>query len=739
MNRFFLIALLALLISTFARAQEASSTTTYDLYISDTTVNYTGKVRHAMAINGQIPGPVLHFREGDTAVIRVHNTMMHESSVHWHGLLLPNEMDGVPYLTTPYIKPHSTFTYKFPLRQSGTYWYHSHTMLQEQSGLYGSIVIHPRDKKPLADEEVVLLFSDWSNEKPHEILKTLRRNDGGSEWYSIKKGYPQSLDKLIQHKAWGERVKGGLERMPPMDLSDVLYDRFLLNGQPKVDLSHLKPGSTVRLRVINGSSSTYMYLQYAGGKMELVSADGIDVQPVQIDRILIGIAETYDFVIRVPMHGRYELRATAQDVSGYASAYIGHGDTIAAPTIPRPNVWKMSEMMMGMAVNMPGQMDHGNMKGMEGMDHSGHGMKMDMDMPMDHSKHMMGKDTMKMDMDMPMNHSKHSLKKDTGMVVFNYNMLRALAPTTFDSSKPVRKMTLRLTGNMYRYVWSINNVPLSKADKIAIKRGEVVEVTLKNETMMNHPMHLHGHFFRVLNEQGDYSPLKHTVDVPPMTSITIVFDAVEDKDWFFHCHVLYHMMSGMGRIFHYEGSTRDTVLQAFPLKKLLKEEKEWFFYGSVAAKSHIAELQANYINLNNAFRVEADANYSGQYEIEGSYERYINGWLRPYVGFSATRQEYFNVFNNRKLFEQDFSLPVVGLRYTLPFFVEADLRVNLKGRVRLQLEGEQWLLPRLFLNWRANTDWEYHTDLLYMLSKRFSLSAGYDSRYKFGGGLVMRF
>uniref|UniRef100_F4C153 Multicopper oxidase type 3 n=2 Tax=Sphingobacteriaceae TaxID=84566 RepID=F4C153_SPHS2 len=789
-------------------AEGPGKTVTYHLYVSDTTVNYANnKEVKGIAVNGQIPAPTLEFTEGDTAVIYVHNRLHHhETSTHWHGLLLPNIEDGVPYLTTPPIKPGGVRKFVFPLKQSGTYWYHSHTMLQEQSGLYGPILIHPRKKTHPVDHEVVLLLSDWTNENPSEVHRTLRRNDPASEWYTIKKGYAQSLDKLISHGSYFQRVKSAWTRMPAMDLSDVYYDAFLVNGKRSIDLSQYKPGDRLRVRVINGSSSTYFYLNYGGGKIRLISADGLDVTPISIDKILIGTAETYDFLITVPSDGAYELRATPQDVSGSTSVFIGSGEKVMARNISRPDVWNMDKMMMDMTVNFPGRMkmsgmDHGTMENMdmEGMDmggmeeknkapkkvsrkkqpptdnqHSGHDMKMDDGIKMkdslqkqDHRGHKkesndVGKMKMEPDSADHMAHRRHMEESkpsekaidhsmhgemtgrqmgpdSTEEVVFNYDMLKALEKTTFDPARPKKNYHLTLTGNMYRYVWSINKKVLSEADMINIKKGEVVQFTLENTTMMNHPMHLHGHFFRVLNKNGEYSPLKHTVDVPPMTSVTIEFSADEEKDWFFHCHILYHMMSGMARIVHYEGSERDTALADAPLKNLFKEDRQWFFYGSLAAKSHMSELQANYFNSRNAFRVEANANYDGQYEAEVSYERYLNDWLRPYVGFRGLQQKYYNVFNGRQTFEQDYELPVLGFRYTLPFFIEADVSVNMKGRVRGELEGEQWLLPRMFFNWRANTDKEYHLDLEYMLAKKISLSAGYDSRYRWGGGLLVRF
>ena len=743
----------------------------YHLYVNDTLANISGNKKvSALAINGQIPAPTLYFTEGDTAVIHVHNLMHHETSIHWHGLLLPNKEDGVPYLTTAPVEPGGQYTFTFPLIQSGTFWYHSHTMFQEQSGLYGSIVIQPRTKTYEVDKEFVLLLSDWTDENPGRVLNALKRNDPASEWYSIKKGYAQSLDKLIQHKGLGNRLKNGWKRMPPMDLSDVYYAAFLANGKRKESIPDLKPGDKVRLRVINGSASTYFYLHSGAGKLELISSDGIDVKPIKIDRLLMGIAETYDFLLTVPTDKTMELRATAQDVSGFASLYLGKGDTLSAAPIPKPNVWNMDEMMMGMAVNFPNRMNHSAM-GMGKMDHSKMNMEpaekkqpagkpekgheaIEMD-KMDHSKMNMeptekkqpagksekgneGMDMGKMD-HRKMNMDEMQMGKTDSLTIFNYDLLSAQQKTTFDSSKPVRTVHLKLTGSMYRYVWSINNKVLSQADKISIKRGEVVRFELENTTMMNHPMHLHGHYFRVLNKNGDFSPLKHTLDVPPMTSITIEFDATEEKDWFFHCHVLYHMMSGMARIVEYQGSSRDTSLARYPLKNLLKEDKMCFFYGSIAAKSHMAEAKANFINRSNAIRFEGNYNYGSQYEANISYERYIGDWLRPYIGFGAVKQRYYNIFNGEQTFEQDFDLPVIGVRYTLPFFIDADLRVNSNGRVRFALEGEEWLLPKLFFNWRINTDKEYHLDVEYMLGKYISLSGGYDSRYKLGGGLLVRF
>ncbi len=271
----------------------------YDLYVTDTMVNFTGKRRHAIAINGQIPAPILEFTEGDTAIIRVHNLMKMETSIHWHGILLPNKEDGVPYLTTSPVEPGETYTFTFPLIHSGTYWYHSHTMVQEQSGLYGSIVIHPAQPEPQL-KEYVLLLSDWTDENPHQVMRYLKR---GGEWYAIKKGALQSYGEAIAAGAFKDKLKQEWQRMPAMDVSDVYYNKFLLNGQETNEFKDAKPGEVIRLRIINGSASTYFNLQYANSYMRIIAADGINVTPVNVNKLEIAIAETYDVLITVPETG----------------------------------------------------------------------------------------------------------------------------------------------------------------------------------------------------------------------------------------------------------------------------------------------------------------------------------------------------------------------------------------------------------------------------------------------------
>ncbi|HIE56074.1 MAG TPA: copper oxidase, partial [Chromatiaceae bacterium] len=610
-------------------------------------------------------------------IIRVHNKMDVETSIHWHGILLPNQYDGVPYVTTMPILPGESYTFTFKLRQSGTYWYHSHTNLQEQRGMYGAIVIYPKKPDLIVDRDLVLVLSDWTDEDPYEVLRTLKR---GSEWYSIKKGTVQSWNRVISHHAVRDRLRQSFMRMPPMDLSDVYYDLFLVNGKPSIQFSNLRPGQRIRLRVINGSTSTYFYLQFAGGPLTIIGADGLPIKPVTVDRLLIAVAETYDFLIHVPSGGGYEFRATAHDGSGYSSAFIGSGIRVSAPDIPKPNLFKMFSNIMK-------SMDHTD------MDMDGHDAMNDIK---------------------EQNHGRETTQK--GIKLLSYSMLRAVRSTRLPTDHPLREIVLTLTGNMERYVWSFDNKTLSEADKILIRRGENVRIVLVNKTMMHHPIHLHGHFFRLINGQGNYAPLKHTVDVAPMKKTIIEFEANEDKDWFFHCHILYHLVAGMARIIHYEGSIIDPALEE--AKKKSKDEMEdddFFFWGDISFLTHMSEGTLMASNTRNSLSLEWDWDWHDAYEIEPLYIRYIDRFLQLYVGGDFSDEE---------------DLGVLGLRYLLPLYVWTDLRIDHKGDFRLQLETEVHIFPRMFLHGFINTDKEWQYGLEYVVTKWLSIVATHDSDYK---------
>ena len=722
-------------------SQQAKHRVEYDLYIDQLEVNFSGKKRMALAINGTIPGPVLHFTEGDTAIIRVHNKLNNqETSTHWHGLLVPNEQDGVPDLTTAAIKAGETHTFTFPLIQSGTYWYHSHTMLQEQSGIYGSIVIHPKNWK--TEKEEVLMLSDWTDENPYEVLRNLKR---GLDWYSIRKNSVQSWGEAIAKGYGKDRTKMEWQRMPAMDLSDVLYNKFLINGKSESSLANAKPGETVRLRVINGGASTYFWLQYAGGTMKIVAADGLPIQPVEVDKMLIAIAETYDVEIKIPDDGMaYEFRATAQDISGHASLFTGEGMKMKAPDLPKFDYFAMMREMNSMT-----GMKMGDMKGMTdvppdrdikrgGEKNKGHGMgTMKMDMPIKDSSSMNKKMNSSM---MPMDKSKKSMDGiDMGTTdekVFSYDMLRSLKATTLKKDRPVREIKLTLTGNMLRYLWSFDNKTLSQSDIITIRKGENVRMVLVNNTMMEHPLHLHGHFFRLLNEQGEYSPLKHTFDIPPMETVTIEFEADQEKSWIFHCHILYHMMAGMSRVLTYENSAANMQVTAKDQQKAINGDKILYFWAQTKIASNgvfgFVNLSGNKSILGATYRVS----YKNQYEFQPDYQRFLDKrqFLSAFIG--ADIRNTFQVVEEGR--SMDRKVGVFGLRYLLPMFLLTELRLDHKGEVRFQLSRNDIpITRRLRLSLSANTDKEFNVDFDYSIAKRFYIHAAYDSDYKFGGGLTI--
>lgn len=675
-----------LLLSSSVYAQ----TVEYDLVIEKQPVNFTGKEVTAMTINRGIPGPTLFMTEGDDLKVRVHNKMDVETSIHWHGLLLPNKEDGVPYLTTAPIKPGTTHEFSFPIIQSGTYWYHSHTGLQEQRGVYGSIVIHPKQKRHHADREYVLVFSDWTDEDPHEVLRTLKR---GSDYYSIRKGSVQSLWGAVRANALKDMFQRSLIRHPPMDISDIAYDRFLVNGRPKTELT-AAPGETIRLRIVNASASTYFYLNFAGSDMRVVSADGIDVEPAQMDRLLMAVAETYDLLVTIPPDaGSYEFRATAQDGSDHVSVYFGEGNPHPAPNMPKPNTYKM----------------HGG--GAQG--HGKH--KMERKIPMDEGHTMSMGSMSDMAMERPL---------------APYDKLRAVHSTELPPDRPMRTVTLTLTGDMERYVWSFDNKILSEADKILIRRGENMRMVFVNRTMMHHPIHLHGHFFRVLNGQGDRAPLKHTVDVPPLGSQTIEFYGNEDKDWFIHCHILYHMKVGMARILHYEGSIVDPVLaEARKTPSNFLNKDPWFFWGQASFLSQMTEGALVAANTRNILGLQWDGGWEeDEYDVDVTYDRYVNRFLSAFAGFNVTKEE---------------TDAIVGVRYLLPLNYESEVRLDTEGDLRFTLAKEMMLTSRLSAfaeaEYDGETRWEWAAGGEWTLNKQLSLIGQYHSEYGGGGGITIRF
>jgi CopA family copper-resistance protein len=759
----------------------------YDLNIGDTIVNYAGKRVRALAINGQIPGPVLRFTEGDTAYIRVHNSLNKTTSVHWHGILVPNKYDGVPYVSTVPIEPGMTFTNIIPIHQTGTYWYHTHTELDEQAGLYGPIVIQPQVPQNNFPEQVFML-SDWTNYQPKEVLRMLKR---GSDWFSIQRGSVLSYGGAIGKGYLGDKLKLDWMRMPAMDLVDVKYDRFLANGKGDQDLTRFKAGETVKMRIINGSASSYFWLNYAGGPMTVVAADGLAVKPVQVDKILIGTAETYDVLIKIPASGKYEFRATAQDITGKVSAWFGSGREVKASDIPKVPYYRFTHtfnQMMGV-MNMPmnsvpnskvkidglqfsksdGMMKMGNMQ-MNGKDSSRQqmqdmnmpGMKMDQmaemssarsqkekqnkgkmpGMPMQEGmKNMdMGGMDMKMKEDgkgTPMGPGQSMLLGLGGKgKILSYDMLEANSSTVTSGVRTVRTYHLYLTGSMLRYTWFINNKALSEADRLLIRKGEIVRFVFHNTTMMEHPMHLHGHFFRVLNAKGDSAPLKHTVSIEPMKVQTIEFLADEAHDWFFHCHMLYHMMSGMARVVRYEDAPSNSDVAKYqPKNPLINDDRQFYTWAQLSFHSQTSIGSIFISNTRYEFNANYRFSYDGRYEIDPRFQRYLdnNQYLAAYMGGNFEQTEKGRLFSRK-----GDNSAVVGLRYLLPLFVQTDARISSKGQFRLTVSREDIpISTRLYMGASYNTDNEFQVDTRYILTKSFAVSASYDNQYGFGGGLTL--
>ncbi len=685
-----------------------AKTVVYEFDIEKQMLNKTGTPTMGMTVGGGTPGPVIVATEGDLLRVTFHNTMDVQTSIHWHGILLPNEQDGVPILTTSPIAAGASHTFEYPIIQSGTYWYHSHTGLQEQRGVYGAMVLHPKPamakhetEKP---DEHVVVFSDWSDEDPKHILANLKK-DG--DYYALKKGSVQSWAGVLANgrAAIKNRLEGAWSRMGPMDISDIGYDAFLANGKSSVDLGVAEGGQTVKLRMVNAAASSYFNIEFSGGPMTIIATDGVDIVPIKVKRLRLAVAETYDVLVTLPMDMAYELRATSEDGTGFASAWLGEGHKMPAPDIPRPNLYLSGHDMMDMA-NMNNDMDHD-------MD------SMDMDEPeMDHTE--MDHEEMGHDMS-SMNMTKASADVIAHMT--DYKAVRSPVDTSLPQTN-LRTVNLSLTGNMERYVWSFNNNILSKADSIKIKKGETVRFVLKNETMMHHPLHLHGHFFRVLNGQGKFSPLKHTVNVPPMETVTIEFAANEEKDWFFHCHNLYHMMGGMARVVSYVNSTNYTDER----RRQLSHDK-WYAANSHTITHNLAYGLTSLSNSDTAMEAEYDWNYKGAYDAQLHAKRYLSRFMSVYAGVRAEREG----------FASSKTKGVIGVQYVLPLLIETDLQLATDGHVELEIGSEHQLTDRLQMEWEASTDEDYRIGFAYELNKKFALAAGWDSEAGWGVGARLNF
>jgi CopA family copper-resistance protein len=508
--------------------------TEFDLTLGDTPMNFSGRRRPTTSVNGSVPGPTLRWREGTTVTLRVHNRLPTSSSIHWHGIVLPFNMDGVPGISFPGIPAGETFTYQFPVRQSGTYWYHGHTRFQEQTGLYGAIVIEPAAGDPIkAERDHVVLLSDWTDENPEHIFTTLKQM---SDFYNFQLPTAQDFARDVQ--AMG--VKGALARrrmwnqmrMNPTDLGDVsgATYTYLINGaSPSANWTGVaKPGERVRLRLINGSSSTFFDVRIPGLKMTVVSADGQAVDPVTVEEIRMGAAETYDVIVQPQDDRAYTIFAQSMDRSGYARASLAPRPGMQAD-VPQPDAKSWLTMAdLGVAqMEMPG---HSSMQGMAMNDTKSTDPAVDMRVL---------QPSFALDDPGPR-------LRDNGRRELTYADLHTIGGSG-DPRGATREMHLHLTGNMRRFIWGFDGKKFSQSQPLHFRRGERLRIVLTNDTMMAHPIHLHGVFGELEAADGEVLVRKHTFIVQPGKQLSYLVTADNPGQWAYHCHLLYHMHAGMFR------------------------------------------------------------------------------------------------------------------------------------------------------------------------------------------------
>ncbi|NKB33593.1 MAG: multicopper oxidase domain-containing protein [Pseudomonadales bacterium] len=675
-----------LLFLLFYSTYSTAATVEYEFEIDTKQINITGNSVTALAIADQIPAPTLRAEVGDVLRATFHNRLSETTSVHWHGILLPGIQDGVPYLNTQPIPPGGSHTFEFPILHAGTYWYHSHTDLQIQKGIYGALVLSEPSEESQIQDEVVLL-SDWIDDEAESVLHNLKSAD---DFYAFKKDAVQSWQGVIANglPAIRNRLNGSYSRMGPMDLADVGYDAFLVNGaQESVVELQDRSSDVIKLRLINGSTSSIFDVEYAGGPMQVLAADGLDIEPILVQRLRMSTAETYDVLVPIEPGKSFELRSTSFDGTGFSSLYVGEGERVAAPTVAAPNLYLMSHGEMDMDMFMP--MPEMEMQ-METEDHSQHGI--------DHSApviaHMM-----------------------------SYEDIVSLEDTSLPADQEWRDIELELTGNMERYVWSFNGKTASEDPQVWIRRGENVRFHLTNDMMMHHPLHLHGHFFRVVNRHGARSPLKHTVNVPPMASVIIEFNANESADWLFHCHNQFYMKTGMNRVVSYEGSSNFTP----EISQLIQPYQRWFNLNEFHMMSSFMDYEFALGNERHEIDFELDADLSDTFEIHLTYNYHINRFVSAFAGVESREHHH----------EDSHDIAITGLNVTLPMLIDSEWRVDDHGDFRLELESEIPITKRFGFDWRWNTDNEYRYGVNYRLNNRWSITVHTDTEY--GDGIGFQF
>ena len=566
--------------------QEILSGTEFDLTIDSLSVNFSGSERTAMAINGSIPGPLLRWREGDTVTLRVRNRLPQDTSIHWHGILLPANMDGVPGFSFAGIAPGGLYEYRFEVKQSGTYWYHSHSAFQEQLGVYGPLIIDPREPEPFTcDRDYVVMLSDWTDESPARVLAKLKKQ---ADYYNRGRRTLGDFIDDVADQGWSDTLSNrwawARMNMSPTDLADVSGETYtyLLNGQaPDGNWTGLfEAGERIRLRLINGSAMTYFDFRIPGLKLTVVAVDGQLVEPVDVDELRLAVAETVDIIVAPDgSQDAYTLFAQSMDRSGYARGTLAVRQGLSAPVPqpdPRPelsmsdmghgdhgshgaggaqpatghdamNHGEMNHAQMGHSQTDHGQMNHA---GMTGMDHSAmdHGGAISSSPMQTHPASETGNPLVDMQTMMPvakLDDPGIGLR-DNGRRVLTYADLRSAFPDP-DGREATRTIELHLTGHMERFAWSFDGIPYADAEPVRLTYGERVRFVLVNDTMMHHPIHLHGMWSDLEDEQGNFKVRKHTIDIPPgaRRSYRVTADAL--GRWAYHCHMLMHMDLGMFR------------------------------------------------------------------------------------------------------------------------------------------------------------------------------------------------
>ena len=515
---------------TSATTPAVLSGTDFDLTIGDTPMNFTGRLQPTTSVNGSVPAPTLRWREGTTVTLRVHNRLPTTSSIHWHGVLLPFQMDGVPGISFPGIAPGETFTYRFPIRQSGTYWYHSHSRFQEQTGLYGAIIIDPAGADPMpSDRDHVLLLSDWTDQNPEHIFTTLKQM---SDYYNFQLPTAQQFARDTRADgltaALKKRHMWNMMRMNPTDLGDVsgITYTYLANGaSPSANWTAIaKAGERVRLRLVNGSSSTFFDIRIPGLKMTVVSADGQNVDPVTVEEIRMGVAETYDVIVQPQDDRAYTIFAQSMDRSGFARATLAPRAGMQADVPPLdPKTW-LTMTDMGMS-DMKGMSPQMSMKDMKSRDPAQDMRVMEPSRALDDPGPRL---------------------RGNGRRVLTYADLHTVGGA-LDKRGATREIQLRLTGSMQRFIWGFDGKKFSEAQPVHFDQGERLRIVLSNDTMMAHPIHLHGMFGELEASNGEVMVRKHTFVVQPGKQLSYLVTADNPGQWAYHCHLLYHMEAGMFR------------------------------------------------------------------------------------------------------------------------------------------------------------------------------------------------